>query len=221
MIAPPFHPANRRVDVTLFPIGAPIPPPPAPDPVDAESRVSRLVTLLDERRVSGDGDGLKTSRMKCMLSKLKWGRDVFVDGSVANLTINGKTPKYDECVPKGRNAGWLGNYDNKNAPMDVHGPEFAKFLNSVGKIIEGSAFASSQKDEDLILSILGAVIQNIMDGMDQVDGYLARASMMKADPIMARILQSDGFVGDQARIHLQNQYRTGLNDPMNIYSCFR
>jgi hypothetical protein len=99
---------NRRVEVIIKTRGAPV-----PEPDTFEKRINRLIKLLATRRVEPDTTGTRTARAKCILPKfLKPGVvDVFVDGSVANQTINGMTPKSHECIIPGRNVGWLGNYD--------------------------------------------------------------------------------------------------------------
>lgn len=216
MIAPAYHAQNRRVVIELIRNGAPIPPPPAP--ATLQQRVDRLLRLLESRKLPGDGAGTRTSRAKCMLSKLtKPGViDVFVDGSIANETINGSTPKPEECLVYGRNAGWLGNYDGTKKPMPQS--EFMKFLGSVTPIINGPGFASDQTD-DHMLEVLAVLIRNIEDGMNMVDNYIVRMGMM-SDPIVQKLLKIDGFAGDVARKKLQSLYRNNLDDASNIYSCW-
>ncbi len=216
MIAPPYHAQNRRVVIELIRSGAPLPPPPAP--ATLQQRVDRLLGLLESRRLPGDGSGARTSRAKCMLSKLtKPGViDVFVDGSVANETINGWKPKPEECLIFGRNAGWLGNYDSTKQPMPQ--AEFMKFLGTVTPIINGPGFTSDQPD-DHVLDVLANLIQNIEDGMNMVDMYIVRMGMM-SDPIVQKLLKIDGFAGDVARKKLQSLYRNNLDDASNIYSCW-
>jgi hypothetical protein len=216
MIAPPYHAQNRRVVIELIRSGPPIPPPPAP--ATLQQRVDRLLKLLENRKLPGDNSGTRTSRAKCMLSKLTTPGvvDVFVDGSIANQTINGMTPKAEECLIWGRNAGWLGNYDGTKEPMAQS--EFMKFLGTVTPIINGPGFTPAQSD-DHVLEVLAAVIQNIEDGMNIFDMYITRMGMM-SDPIVQKLLKIDGFAGDVARKKLQSLYRNNLDDPNNIYSCW-
>ena len=98
-----------------------------------------------------------------MLSKLtKPGViDVFVDGSIANETINGCTPKPEKCLIYRRNVGWQGNYDDTKNPMPQS--EFMKFVGTVTSIINGPGFTSDQID-DHVLQVLAALMQNIEDG---------------------------------------------------------
>jgi hypothetical protein len=214
LIAPPFDPRNRRVEITLFRDGPPIPPPPPAE--NLQGRVTRLLKLLESQKLPGDSSGLRTSRAKCMLSKLTQPGviDIFVDGSVANQTINGKTPKPEECLIYGRNAGWLGNYDSKKKQMDQ--PELNKFTRTVRPIINT---INSDQTDDHALEVLAAVIQNIDDGMNMVDMYIARMGMMD-DPLVKLLLKFEGFAGDVARKKLQSLYRNHLNDQNNIYSCW-
>ena len=97
--------------------------------------------------------------------------------------------------------------------------ELMKFLSSLTPIIKGAGFTPSQSD-DHVLEILGLAIQNIEDGMNMVDNYLLRMSMM-SDPIVKAVFDKDGFAGDVARKKLQSLYRNNLDDPNNIYSCYK
>jgi outer membrane protein OmpA-like peptidoglycan-associated protein len=60
MIAPPYRPANRRVEIVLTAEGPPVPPPPAPDTF--ERRIGRFLELLKTRRVDPDPTGKRTER---------------------------------------------------------------------------------------------------------------------------------------------------------------
>ncbi|MEI6064994.1 MAG: hypothetical protein WCQ26_10420, partial [Pseudanabaena sp. ELA748] len=204
---------NRRVEVFLAQCLLP-PEPPANDTL--EKRVERLLKLLETRRVDPDSTGTRTNRAKCLLPKLlKPGViEVFVDGGVANQTINGMTPKFHECLIPGRNVGWLGNYDGTKKPMP--NSEFIKFLGTLSPILKGPGFAPNQSD-DHVLQVLGQVILNIDDGINMVDNYINRMGMM-SDPIVKKLLDIDGFAGDVARKKLQKLYRDHLNDENNIYS---
>jgi hypothetical protein len=214
MIAPAYHSQNRRVVIQLIRTGPPIPPPPAP--ANLQQRVDRLLRLLDSRRLPGDSTGGRTSRAKCMLSKLtKPGViDVFVDGSIAGRMINGFTPKAVDCIIWNRNAGWKGNYDNTNKPMPQS--EFMKFLSTVTSKINAPNFAPDQRDDD-VLVVLDVLMQNIEDGMNMVDEYLVLMGIM-SDPWVQWLLKTDGFAGDVARKKLQSLYRNNLDNPNNIYS---
>jgi hypothetical protein len=216
MIAPAYSPQNRRVVVTLIRTGAPLPPPPAPDTLD--KRVDRLLKLMATRKIGQDTTGRRTGRAKCMLPKLLRPGviDVFVDGGIANETINGMTPNAYDCIIFGRNAGWLGNYDGTKNPMPQS--ELVKFLSTLTPILKGAGFAPGQSD-DHVLDILGVVVQNIEDGINMVDNYILRMGMM-SDPWVTALTKKDGFAGDVARKKLQSLYRNNLNDPNNIYSCY-
>jgi hypothetical protein len=218
MIARPYSVTNRRVVVTLLRSGSPVLPP-QPQDDTMEKRVKRLLDLLRTRRVIPDTTGTRTNRAKCILPKLLNPAviDVFVDGGVANQTINGMTPKFHESIIPGRNVGWLGNYDGTKKPMP--NSEFMKFLSTIRPILRGSGFAPTQSD-DHVLQILGQMIWRIDDGITMVDAYIARMSMM-SDPIIQKLLKIDGFAGDVARKKLQKLYRDNLNDENNIYSCYR
>lgn len=131
MIAPAYSPQNRRVVVLLIRTGAPLPPPPAPDTLDR--RIDRLLELLATRKVAHDATGMRTDHAKCMLPKLLRPGviDIFVDGGIANETINGMTPKPQDCIIYGRNAGWLGNYDGTKHPMpQSESYEVPEFVNA-------------------------------------------------------------------------------------------
>jgi len=218
MIAPPYRAANRRVVVTLVRSGSPISPP-SPQNDTMEKRVERLLKLLQTRRVIPDSTGTWTNRAKCLLPKLLNPAviDVFVDGGVANQTINGMTPKFHECLIPGRNVGWLGNYDGTKKPMP--NSEFIKFLGTLRPILRGAGFAPSQSD-DHVLQVLGQMILRIDEGITMTDGYIARMSLM-SDTVVQKLLKIDGFAGDVARKKLQKLYRDHLHDENNIYSCYR
>jgi hypothetical protein len=218
MTARPYNAANRRVVVTLLRSGSPVSPTQRQNDT-IEKRVERLLGLLQTRQVIPDSTGMRTKRAKCLLPKLLNPAviDVFVDGGVANETINGMTPKFYESIIPGRNVGWLGNYDGTKKPMP--NSEFIKFLGTIRPILRGSGFAPTQSD-DYVLQILGQMIWRIDDGITMVDAYIARMSMM-SDPIIKKLLKIDGFAGDVARKKLQKLYRDGLNDENNIYSCYR
>jgi outer membrane protein OmpA-like peptidoglycan-associated protein len=210
MIAPPYSVANRRVVVTLLRSGSPVP---IPQNDTLEKRIERLIKLLETRRVIPDSTGTRTSRAKCLLPKLLNSAviDIFVDGGVSNQTINGMTPKFHECLIPGRNVGWLGNYDGTKRPMP--NSEFFKFLSTLRPILKGGGFAPTQSDDD-VLRILGQVILRIDEGITMVDAYITKNSMMSAPFI-------ESYSGDVARKKLQQLYRNNLNDPNNIYSCYR
>jgi hypothetical protein len=217
MTAKPYHAQNRCVEVLIIRTGPLIPRSPC-DQEDLETRVARLLKLLDTRRVTGDSTGGQTKRMKCILPKLlKPGViDIFVDGSIANQTINGWTPKGYDCIKFGRNAGWKGNYDGTKHPMPPE--ELKKFLTTLTPIIMNSGFTSCQSD-DHVLVLLGTLSQNMDDGINMVDEYLTQSAMM-SDTWAKELFHKDGYAGDVARKKLQSLYRRNLNDPNNIYSCF-
>lgn len=207
---------NRRVEVFLSQCILP-PEPPKDDTL--EKRIERVLKLLATRKVEGDVSGRRTNRAKCILPKLlKPGViDIFVDGSVANQTINGMTPKFHECLIPGRNAGWLGNYDGTKKPMADS--EFIKFLSRLKPIIQGPGFAPDIAD-DQMLRVLGQVIQNIDEGINMVDNYVTRMGLM-SDPLVKKLFKIDGFAGDVARRKLQKLYSVDkLTDENNIYSCY-
>ena len=213
----PERRANRRVVILLAQCDVPNPIPPPAD--DLKDRIERVIRLLSHRRVDPDTTGTRTIRALCLMQKmLKPGViDVFVDGGVANETINGKTPRFDECIIPGRNVGWLGNYDSKAHPMVW--PEFAKFLGLVKPILRGSGLALSQSD-DQVLKVLGDVVLRIDLGVEMTDQYIARMGIM-SDPLVTLLFKKDGFAGDPARKKLQSIYRANLDDENNIYSCWK
>ena len=209
--------ANRRVVLLLAQCDVPNPIPPPAD--DLKDRIERVIRLLSHRKVDPDTTGTRTNRARCLMQKmLKPGViDVFVDGGVANETINGKTPLYDECIIPGRNVGWKGNYDSKPHPMSWQ--EFMKFLGTITPILKGPGFALSQSD-DQVLKVLGDVVLRIDLGVEMTDQYVALMGMM-SDPIVTLLIKKDGFAGDPARKKLQSIYRRNLDDENNIYSCWK
>src|SRR5260370_216529 len=94
--------------------------------------------------------------------------------------------------------------------------ELIKFPTTLKPIINP---IQSDQTNDHALEVLAAVIQNIDEGMNMVDMYIARMGMM-SDPLVKKLFQIDGFAGDVARKKLQSLYRNNLSDQNNIYSCW-
>jgi hypothetical protein len=209
---------NRRVVVLLARCSLPPDPvPPVDDGQRLKQNVERLLKLTETRRVDPDSTGQRTARARCLLQKLlKPGVvHVFVDGGVANETINGHKAGYYDCLVPGRNVGWKGNYDSTRNPMPRE--EFMKFLATAKPILNN--IDPSQSD-DMMLKALGDLTYRIDLGIEMTDQYIALMGMM-SDPWVKLLFQKDGFAGDAARKKLQSIYRNNLNDDNNIYSCWK
>jgi hypothetical protein len=196
MIAPPYRPANRRVEIALIAAGQPIQPPPAPD--SFEERIHRFLELLKTRRVDPDPTGKRTERARCILGKMPNALDVFVDGTASNQQIGTHFVGENLC-------SWQGNYDPPPLPQ----ADLLKFLGSVSAILKGPGFAPSVSD-DQILKGLSQLIFMINEGIVRVERYITLNS-------------SDfGYTGDRTRgTRLSSIFADHLDDPNSIYSCYK
>jgi hypothetical protein len=192
MIAPPYHAQNRRVEITLQRIGAPTPPTPESDTL--EKRINRLLKLLETKKIT-DPDGKRNSRAKCLLNKMLKPNvvDVFVNGTLANTPINGKTVA-------GLNLLWGGNYE----PPVMPATEFNKFWARVRPILMGPGFAPTQSD-DKVIEILGELVGMIDSGISRLAEYLNVWTI----------------TSDITRTKLSSMVRTATLDDNNVYSCWR
>jgi hypothetical protein len=189
---------NRRVEIFLAQCA--IPP-----TATLEQRVNRLLDLLKTRRVEPDSTGTRTDRARCILPKMLKPDvvDVFVDGTASNQQVGRFFVGEPLC-------GWNGNYD----PPPLSQADFLKFLATVKPILMGPGFDPLQSD-DAVLRVLGDIVLRIDLGVERVDAYVARNSML-VDPITGA-----GYAGDQTRKKLQSLYRDHLDEENNIYSCYR
>jgi hypothetical protein len=198
MIAPPYRPANRRVEIALIADGPPIQPPPAPDPF--EGRINRFLELLKMRRVDPDPIGKRTERARCILGKMLNPNvlDMFVDGTASNQQIGKHFVGENLC-------SWQGKYD----PPQLSQADLAKFLGTVGSILKGPGFAPSVSDEQ-ILKGLSQIIFMINEGIVRVERYITLNS-------------SDfGYTGDRTRgSRLSSIFADHLDDQNSIYSCYK
>jgi hypothetical protein len=198
MIAPPFRPANRRVEIVLTAGGLPVPPPAPRDSFDG--RVARFLDLLKMRRVDPDPTGKRTQRVRCILTKImKPGiLDVFVDGTASNQQIGKHFVGENLC-------SWQGNYD----PPQLSEADLLKFLGTVSSILKGRGFAPTVSDEQ-ILKRLSQIMFMINEGIVRVERYIT-------------LNNSDfGYTGDKTRgQRLASIFADHLNDENSIYSCFK
>lgn len=186
---------NRRVEVFLAKCLLP-----TPNTDDTfEKRITRALKLLETKRVNPDTTGTRTTRARCILNKMLNPKvvDVFVDGGASNETIGGRFIG-EKLV------GWQGNYD----PPPLSDVDFRKFLATVSPVLKGEGFAPTQSD-DHILTILGQLVLRIDEGMNLVNVYVTRQNA------------GDKYIGDKARIRLQNMWIQHRDDENNIYSCYR
>lgn len=198
MIAPPYRPANRRVEIALIAEGPPIPPPPTPDPF--EGRIRRFLELLKTRRVDPDPTGKRTERARCILGRMLNPKvlDVFVDGTASNQQIGKRFIGENLC-------SWQGNYD----PPQLAEADLLKFLGTVRSILKGPGFAPSVSDEQ-ILKRLSQLIFMINEGIVRVERYITLNSA------------GDRYTGDKTRgMRLSSIFADHLDDQNSIYSCYK
>ncbi len=186
---------NRRVEISIRPCGAPVPPADT-----CELRIARFLRLLETRRVDPDPTGKRTERARCILRKIcRPGiLDLFVNGLASNQTIAGRFIG-EKLV------SWNGKYD----PPQISQTDFIKFLGTVSSILKGPGFSPSKSD-DQILKGLSQLILMINEGIVRVERYITLNS-------------SDfGYVGDQTRgRRLASIFADHLNDENSIYSCYK
>jgi hypothetical protein len=108
MIAPPFHDANRRVEVTLTPFGAPI-----PEPDTLARRVARLSKLLETQRLPSDKTRNPTQRARCLMNKMS--KPVALDLYVNGMKSGEQIGKF--WIPNGTSlCGWTGGTTRPRYP---------------------------------------------------------------------------------------------------------
>jgi hypothetical protein len=203
MIAPPFHDANRRVEVTLTPYGAPVPVPDTP-----ERRIDRALDILTRVGLKPDATGKRTERTKCILTKLKTAGtdDRYVDGKASNRTINGNHVSLWIC-------GWRGNYNSYVDPKDhskgqvpLPLPEFAQFFGFAREFVKSALLPCNTEAQ--ILSNLDFLNVSITHGIIRVERYMtANATAFN-------------YAGDLTRWSLKNFTANGISNPNSILSCY-
>jgi hypothetical protein len=211
MIAPPFHEGNRRVEIILERDGPPNPAPPTDDLF--ATRVKRAAALIAAgRQVQPDSKGSRTKRAFCLLTKVAAAlaagtkiNDRFVDGWNSNAIVNGKRALDEWGMPTPL-CGYPANWD----PPEVTGADLDKFFFSMLPILKGPGWAPDGSD-DQILSVLGEVVLRIDEGINRTDEYIAK----NGNPAVG------GYAGDKTRPKLQKEYVTRMDDPNDIYSCFK
>ncbi|MEO7205525.1 MAG: hypothetical protein ABI145_01775 [Steroidobacteraceae bacterium] len=186
---------NRRVEVKLHRLGAPLPPRDT-----FESRIGRFLNLLKTRKVDPDPTGRRTSRSVCILGKMLRPDvlDLFVDGTAENEIIGSQRVTGNLC-------GFTGNYD----PPVISATDLLKFLGTVRTVLDGPGFGPTVSDAR-ILSGLSELIFIINEGIIRVERYIT-------------LNTSDfGYTGDKTRgLRLSSIFADHLNDPASIYSCYR
>lgn len=196
---------NRRVEIILVSTVQPAPPP-AADPFSA--RVRRAARLIEGgKKVDPDSTGTRTKRAYGFLQQMLLPNvnDKFVDGEKSNETVNGKRALDERGMPTAL-CGYPGKYD----PPEVNAADFEKFFDHAFPILKGPGWAPGESDER-ILQILGALVLRIDQGINLTDEYIAHNVELIAG----------GYMGDQARKKLQQEYVRRMNDSNDIYWPFR
>jgi hypothetical protein len=202
LIAPPYHEQNRRVEVTITPQGAPIPP---PSNDSFSKRVRRAAKLIESGRKVTPDTGWQTKRAYMLLQQLLKpnANDKAVDGEKSNEVINGKRALNERGMPTAL-CGFPGNWD----PPELSGVDFDKFFFHIMPILQGPGWAPTVSD-DTVLQVLGAVQTRISEGINLTDEYIAHN-------------KSDfGYTGDRTRTKLQNEYVRRMKDENDIYWIYR
>jgi outer membrane protein OmpA-like peptidoglycan-associated protein len=196
---------NRRVEFFLVRTVQPPPPQPA-DPFS--KRVQRAARLIEGgRKVDPDSTGTRTKRAYEFLQQmLKPGvNDKFVDGEKSNETVNGKRALDERGMPTA-----LCAYPGKYDPPSVSAADEEKFFDHAFPILKGPGWAPSESDET-ILKIMGGLVLRIDQGINLTDEYIAHNVELIAG----------GYLGDQARKKLQQEYVKRMTDQNDIYWAFR
>jgi len=196
---------NRRVEIFLVRTVQP----PTPQPDDAFSkRVQRAARLIEGgKKVDPDSTGTRTRRAYAFLQQMLRPNvnDKFVDGEKSNETVNGKRALDERGMPTA-----LCAYPGKYDPPEVNAADFEKFFAHAFPILKGPGWAPTESDER-ILQILGALVLRIDQGINLTDEYIAHNVELIAG----------GYIGDQARKKLQQEYVRRMADPNDIYFPFR
>ncbi len=197
---------NRRVEIFLVTTVQPGPP----QPDDAFSkRVQRAARLIESgKKVDPDSTGTRTKRAYGFLQQMLRANvnDKFVDGEKSNETVNGKRALDEAGMPTA-----LCAYPGKYDPPAVNAADFEKFFAHAFPILKGPGWAPAESDER-ILQILGALVLRIDQGINLTDEYIGK----NVDTVI-----SGGYMGDQARKKLQQEYVRRMADPNDIYWPFR
>lgn len=197
---------NRRVEIYVTHAALP-PAPPPPDPNDTlQTRIARLQQLVQTKGIPG-APAHRVKRAPCILNKLLQPGvvDSFVDGRATSPSGVGR---FRQISNEGKVCflpEWLGNYDTEKDPLPD--TEMLKFVARIIPILEAGGFAPSQSD-DQVLMLLNAIIERIDMGMNQVDLYIIQNT-------------PEIYSGDAIRKRLQHMYRDNLDNPKNIYSCYK
>jgi hypothetical protein len=186
---------NRRVEISIFPRGAPV-----PIPDTFERRVARFLGLLATKRVDPDPTGKRTDRARCILSKILTPDilEVFVDGTASNQRVGPHVVNENLC-------SFQGKYD----PPPISQTDLAKFLGTVSSILKGPGFGPTVSDAQILKGLSGVIFM-INEGIVRVERYITLNS-------------SDfGYVGDVTRgQRLSSIFADHLDDPKSIYSCYK
>lgn len=194
---------NRRVEIYLVRTVQPRPD----DPF--WKRVQRAARLIEGgRKVDPDSTGTRTKRAYGFLQQILLPNvnDKFVDGENSNETVNGKRALDERGMPVA-----LCAYPGKYDPPPVGATDWEKFFGRAFPILKGPGWAPSQSDER-ILKILGELVLRIDQGINLTDEYIAH----NVDTVI-----SGGYMGDQARKRLQQEYVRRMADQNDIYWPFR
>lgn len=187
---------NRRVEfhlvTALVPDPDPVPPPqPKPDPsTEFPKRATRCIELLQKRNMPSGP--VQTSRMKCIMSKLKdnaAANDRFVDGDLTTLIIKEKRVNGLQDI--------LLHYGS------VSNEDFGHFFESAKAIILNvPGFATTASDDEAIRA------------MDQLDRRI-----LKAIGFLDSHMNRFGIASDKTKTRLNDAISKGQADQNSIYSC--
>jgi hypothetical protein len=196
---------NRRVEIFL--VLTVQPPPPQPDD-PFWKRVQRAAKLIEGgRKVDPDSTGTRTKRAYGFLQQMLKPNvnDKFVDGENSNETVNGKRALDERGMPVA-----LCAYPGKYDPPAVSAADWEKFFAHAFPILKGPGWAPAQSD-DRILKILGELVLRIDQGINLTDEYIAH----NVEGF------NQGYIGDEARKKLQQEYVRRMADQDDIYYPFR
>jgi hypothetical protein len=127
-------------------------------------------------------------------------------GTGLTVTFQDVTSTVDERGMPTALCAYPGKYD----PPAVNAADFEKFFAHAFPILKGPGWAPTESDER-ILQILGALVLRIDQGINLTDEYIAHNVELIAG----------GYIGDQARKKLQQEYVRRMTDPNDIYWPFR
>ncbi|SPE28703.1 hypothetical protein SBA6_1110001 [Candidatus Sulfopaludibacter sp. SbA6] len=183
---------NRRVTIQVSPQGAPVPPPPPSPAMEFRNRTRRAIDLLNKPGIGMPNGQEQTTRVKCLLDKLRNNpsvKDSFVDGDLNIVRIRGRQVNGIQEV--------LRNYGNLTQEERE-----VLFAHAGPRVLSDPRFAITASESDTI-SALNDLDHSIKGGIDLLNAAVER-----------------GNASDASKQLLRDQISRLQQDPDSIYSCY-